>query len=54
MLSCLLTEMDGLVRARDDGGDGEFGKHFVVVASTNRVDMIDSAMRRPGTTTRRE
>jgi SpoVK/Ycf46/Vps4 family AAA+-type ATPase len=47
VLGCLLTEMDGLVRARHDDDD-EFARHFVVIASTNRIDLIDSAMRRPG------
>lgn len=41
VLGCLLTEMDGLVQ-RDDATS------FVVLATTNRVDLVDRAILRPG------
>ncbi|XP_022225016.2 cell division control protein 48 homolog B [Drosophila obscura] len=41
ILSTLLTEMDGIV-----GGSNE--KHILVVAATNRPEMIDDALLRPG------
>ncbi len=41
VLGCLLTEMDGLVQ-RDDASS------FIVVATTNRVDLLDRAILRPG------
>ncbi|EDW33689.1 GL13247 [Drosophila persimilis] len=41
ILSTLLTEMDGIV-----GGTNE--KHILVVAATNRPEMIDDALMRPG------
>ncbi|XP_030386067.1 spermatogenesis-associated protein 5-like protein 1 [Scaptodrosophila lebanonensis] len=41
ILSTLLTEMDGIV-----GGDSQH--HILVVAATNRPDMIDDALIRPG------
>lgn len=42
ILSTLLTEMDGIVSA---GGQQQ---HILVVAATNRPDMIDDALLRPG------
>ncbi|XP_017029861.1 uncharacterized protein [Drosophila kikkawai] len=41
ILSTLLTEMDGIV-----GGGSQ--QHILVVAATNRPDMIDDALMRPG------
>ncbi|XP_036670455.3 uncharacterized protein [Drosophila suzukii] len=41
ILSTLLTEMDGIV-----GGGSQ--QHILVVAATNRPDMIDDALLRPG------
>ncbi|XP_017127877.1 cell division control protein 48 homolog E [Drosophila elegans] len=41
ILSTLLTEMDGIV-----GGGNQ--QHILVVAATNRPDMIDDALMRPG------
>lgn len=41
ILSTLLTEMDGIVSASQHG-------HILVVAATNRPDMIDDAVMRPG------
>lgn len=41
ILSTLLTEMDGIVSANQYG-------HILVVAATNRPDMIDDAVMRPG------
>ncbi|XP_017070628.1 transitional endoplasmic reticulum ATPase [Drosophila eugracilis] len=41
ILSTLLTEMDGIV-----GGSSQ--QHILVVAATNRPDMIDDALLRPG------
>lgn len=41
ILSTLLTEMDGIVSANQQG-------HILVVAATNRPDMIDDAVMRPG------
>ena len=38
MMSQLLTEMDGIEEIHD----------IVVIAATNRVDMIDTALLRPG------
>lgn len=42
ILSTLLTEMDGIV----SGGDSL--QHILVVAATNRPDMVDDALLRPG------
>ncbi|KAH8380436.1 hypothetical protein KR009_010683 [Drosophila setifemur] len=42
ILSTLLTEMDGIV------GGGCSQQHILVVAATNRPDMIDDALLRPG------
>ncbi|XP_001988516.2 cell division control protein 48 homolog B [Drosophila grimshawi] len=42
ILSTLLTEMDGIVSA----GSGQ--QHILVVAATNRPDMLDDALLRPG------
>uniref|UniRef100_A0A1B0AQ84 AAA+ ATPase domain-containing protein n=1 Tax=Glossina palpalis gambiensis TaxID=67801 RepID=A0A1B0AQ84_9MUSC len=41
ILSTLLTEMDGIVSANTDS-------YILVVAATNRPDMIDEALMRPG------
>jgi transitional endoplasmic reticulum ATPase len=41
VLGCLLTEMDGLVQ-RDDATS------FIVLATTNRLDLLDRAILRPG------
>jgi hypothetical protein len=42
VLSQLLTELDGV------HGQGGVGQHVVVVAATNRPDMLDPALVRPG------
>ncbi|XP_030567860.1 spermatogenesis-associated protein 5-like protein 1 [Drosophila novamexicana] len=44
ILSTLLTEMDGIVSA----GSGSSLQHILVVAATNRPDMLDDALLRPG------
>lgn len=41
VLGCLLTEMDGLLRRDETTG-------FVVLATTNRLDLLDRAILRPG------
>lgn len=42
ILSTLLTEMDGIISQNDDN------LHIIVVAATNRPDMVDDALLRPG------
>ncbi|CAD7004697.1 unnamed protein product [Ceratitis capitata] len=43
ILSTLLTEMDGVIDNSDDNN-----QHILVVAASNRPDMIDDALLRPG------
>lgn len=42
ILSTLLTEMDGII------GSSTLNAHILVVAATNRPDMVDDALMRPG------
>jgi transitional endoplasmic reticulum ATPase len=42
VLGCLLTEMDGLVQR------GGVATSFIVLATTNRLDLLDRAILRPG------
>ena len=46
VLSQLLTELDGVVG--NTGGDGELASAVVTIAATNRPDLLDAALLRPG------
>lgn len=47
VLAQLLTEMDGVGVSRGDAGD-LLQRHVMVVAATNRPDLLDPALLRPG------
>jgi AAA family ATPase len=48
VVATLLTEMDGIDAGTDSGGQSAEQPRIVVVATTNRPNAIDPALRRPG------